>query len=112
MQKSGLIGFTALASIRWHPQRLILCAFDLLHLNGKDLRERPLLERRARLKELIPTEHPFLFSEEFTGDAASFFRACADQQLKASFPNSPHRNTEADAARRGLRRNASLKAHS
>jgi hypothetical protein len=35
MQKSGLIGFTALASIRWHPQRLILCAFDL-HLNGKD----------------------------------------------------------------------------
>ena len=71
MQKSGLIGFTALASIRWHPQRLIPCAFDLLHLNGKDLRERPLLERRARLKELIPTEHPFLFSEEFTGDAHS-----------------------------------------
>ena len=31
---------------------------------------------------------------------------------KASFPNLPHRNTEADAARRGLRRNASLKAHS
>jgi bifunctional non-homologous end joining protein LigD len=82
MQKSGLIGFTALASIRWHPQRLILCAFDLLHLNGKDLRERPLLERRARLKELIPTEHPFLFSEEFTGDADAFFRACADHQLE------------------------------
>jgi bifunctional non-homologous end joining protein LigD len=41
-----------------------------------------LLERRARLKELIPTEHPFLFSEEFTGDAASFFQACADQQLE------------------------------
>ena len=32
---------------------------------GKDLRDRPLLERRARLKEIVPSEHPFLFSEEF-----------------------------------------------
>jgi bifunctional non-homologous end joining protein LigD len=41
-----------------------------------------LLERRARLKELVPSEHPFLFSEEFTGDAALFFQACADHQLE------------------------------
>jgi bifunctional non-homologous end joining protein LigD len=41
-----------------------------------------LLDRRAELKELLPTEHPFLFSEEFTGDAAAFFQACADQQLE------------------------------
>jgi hypothetical protein len=26
---------------------------------------RPLLERRARLKEIVPREHPFLFSEDF-----------------------------------------------
>src|SRR5262249_39479908 len=57
----GASDFDALKSaIRWRPQSLIFCAFDLLHLNGKDLRERPLLERRAKLKELIPTEHPFL----------------------------------------------------
>ena len=31
-----------------------LYAFDLLYLNGVDLRERPLLERKARLKEVIP----------------------------------------------------------
>ena len=61
---------------------MILCAFDLLHLNGKDLRNAPLVERRARLKELIPSEHPFLFSEEFTGEADAFFKACADQQLE------------------------------
>jgi bifunctional non-homologous end joining protein LigD len=41
-----------------------------------------LLERRIKLKELVPTEHPFLFSEEFTGDAAAFFKACADHQLE------------------------------
>jgi bifunctional non-homologous end joining protein LigD len=81
--KHGVSDFDALGSaIRWRPQSLILCAFDLLHLNGKDLRDQPLLERRAKLKELIPSEHPFLFSEEFTGDAAAFFRACADHQLE------------------------------
>jgi bifunctional non-homologous end joining protein LigD len=28
-------------------------AFDLLHHNGRDLRELPLIERKARLKKLI-----------------------------------------------------------
>ena len=79
----GVSDFEALKSaIRWTPQRLLFCAFDLLHLNGKDLRDLPLVERRARLRELVPSEHPFLFSEEFTGDAAAFFKACADRQLE------------------------------
>jgi len=51
-------------------------------LNGKDLRDQPLQARRATLKELVPTEHPFMFSEEFIGDAAAFFQACADHQLE------------------------------
>jgi bifunctional non-homologous end joining protein LigD len=81
--KNGASEFDALKSaIRWRPQSLIFCAFDLLHLNSKDLRNEPLLERRAKLKEFVPTEHPFLFSEEFTGDAAAFFQACADHQLE------------------------------
>jgi bifunctional non-homologous end joining protein LigD len=81
--KNGISDFDALKSaIRWRPQSLIFCAFDLLHFNGKDLREQPLLERRAKLKALVPSEHPFLFSEEFSGDAAAFFRACADHQLE------------------------------
>jgi bifunctional non-homologous end joining protein LigD len=79
----GVSDFEALKSaIRWRPQTLIFCAFDLLHLNGKDLRDSPLLERKAKLKALVPSEHPFLFSEECTGDAAAFFRACADHQLE------------------------------
>ena len=81
--KNGASDFDALKSaIRWSPQSLVFCAFDLLHLNGKDLRERPLLERKAKLEELIPNEHPFLFSEEFTGDADAFFQACAAHQLE------------------------------
>jgi bifunctional non-homologous end joining protein LigD len=60
----------------------VFFAFDLLHFNGKDLRDQPLLERRAKLKELVPSKHPFLFSEEFTGDADAFFQACAAHQLE------------------------------
>jgi bifunctional non-homologous end joining protein LigD len=70
------------SAIRWRPQRLIFCAFDLLHFNGKDFCDRPLLERRAKLRDLVPAKHPFLFSEEFTGDAAAFFQACAAHQLE------------------------------
>jgi bifunctional non-homologous end joining protein LigD len=41
-----------------------------------------LLERRAKLRDLVPAKHPFRFSEEFTGDAAAFFQACAAHQLE------------------------------
>jgi bifunctional non-homologous end joining protein LigD len=34
-------------------------AFDLLFLNGKDLRLLPLIERKLRLRELVPLRHPF-----------------------------------------------------
>src|SRR5262245_37948122 len=72
----GVSDFDALKSaIRWHPQSLIFCAFDLLHFNAKDFCDRPLLERRAKLRDLVPAKHPFRFSEEFTGDAAAFFQA-------------------------------------
>jgi DNA ligase D-like protein (predicted ligase) len=79
----GVSDFDALKSaIRWRPRSLIFCAFDLLHFNGKDFCDRPLLERRAKLRDIVPTKHPFLFSEDFTGDAAAFFQACADHQLE------------------------------
>ena len=35
-----------------------LCAFDLLELNGQDLRDRPLEERKAALKMLLRPSHP------------------------------------------------------
>jgi bifunctional non-homologous end joining protein LigD len=57
-------------------------AFDLLRLNGKDLWRTPLLERRAKLKELIASDGPLQFVQEFTGDAAAFFRACAKHELE------------------------------
>jgi bifunctional non-homologous end joining protein LigD len=81
----GASDFDALQfAIRWRPQRLLFYAFDLLYLNGKDLRNSPLLERRSELRKLIGKnpKRPFQFSEEFTGDAAAFFRVCAEYGLE------------------------------
>src|SRR4029079_2316580 len=46
----GVSDFDAVqAALRSQPARLIFYAFDLLHLDGKDLLDRPLVERRAKL---------------------------------------------------------------
>jgi len=81
----GVSDFEALqVALRSRPPRLIFYAFDLLQLDGKDLFDRPLVERRAKLLELVrhDQESPIQFSEEFIGDAAAFFRACAAHELE------------------------------
>lgn len=41
-------------AIRRHPEDIVMMAFDLLRLNGEDLRALPLGERKRRLRELLP----------------------------------------------------------
>jgi bifunctional non-homologous end joining protein LigD len=54
---SGQHTFRGLMSGQGH---LHYAAFDLLWLNGKDLRIHPLIKRRPRLEELIPRTTPLL----------------------------------------------------
>jgi bifunctional non-homologous end joining protein LigD len=57
------------AALRSEPASLIFYVFDVLHLDGKDLREIPLTERRVKLQRLLgidPTNQ-LQFSEEFVG---------------------------------------------
>lgn len=83
--KHGASDFEALqAALSSRRGALIFYAFDLLHLNGKDIRDRPLIERRAKLKTLLREEPTgrLQFSEEFIGDGAAPFRACAEHRLE------------------------------
>ncbi|GBG26158.1 DNA ligase 1 [Hondaea fermentalgiana] len=49
--------------------KVIVCAFDLLFLNGESLLERPLEERRALLrKHFQPVEHKFRFAVSMDGN--------------------------------------------
>ena len=89
--------------MRWRPDSIILYAFDLMHLNGKDLRQQALSMRRLILKDLLGSdeESRIQFSEEFEGDGDAFFKACAQHGLKASFPSIAWRNIGAGAPRHG-----------
>ncbi|MET4721167.1 bifunctional non-homologous end joining protein LigD [Bradyrhizobium japonicum] len=56
--------------------KIVLVAFDLLYLNGSDLRKVPLLERKAALKKII-TGSDVQFSESFEIDGREMFtHAC------------------------------------
>src|SRR5262249_32076055 len=81
----GASDFEALRSaLRRHSHEIILYAFDLLLLNGRDLRKSSLSERRLLLKSLVGNnaESRVQFSEEFDGDGAKLFRACAERGLE------------------------------
>jgi bifunctional non-homologous end joining protein LigD len=80
----GITDFHALRSaIYTAPHRLVFFAFDLLHLNGKDLRGCALLERRALLRKLIKRDprSPIQFSDHLECDGARFFKAAAELGL-------------------------------
>ena len=68
-------GAIRLAS-RVQPERLALFAFDLLHLDGKDLRLQPIEERRGALRKLLSPDDStrcIQFSDGYEGDGAAFF---------------------------------------
>src|SRR5262249_21219107 len=79
----GASDFEALQSaLRRQPHTIILYAFDLLHLDGKDLRQETLLDRRAKLRTLVGDDDKsrIQFSDEFDGDDV-----LGHDALKASF---------------------------
>ena len=83
--QNGASDFDALSSaMRWRADSIILYAFDLMHLSGKDLRQQPLFERRALLKTLLGSdeESRIQFSDEFDGDGDALFQACAQRGLE------------------------------
>jgi bifunctional non-homologous end joining protein LigD len=81
----GASDFEAFQSaIHDNPHSIILYAFDLMHVDGTDLRRESLAVRRSILKALIgrDEESSIQFSEEFVGDGAVLFKACAEHRLE------------------------------
>jgi bifunctional non-homologous end joining protein LigD len=81
----GITDFYALRSaIYTAPHRLVFFAFDLLHLDGQDLRGQPLMERRALLRKLVKQDprSPVQFSDHIEGDGAKFFKHAAELGLE------------------------------
>ena len=66
--------------IRWrrHDKDVVLCAFDLLKLNGQDLRKAPIEERKRTLAKLLRRSPAGItFNEHYEGDGTTLFQhAC------------------------------------
>ena len=46
-------------------------AFDLLHLDGEDLRGLPLVQRKAKLKKLLPSRSPYILYVDHTRESGT-----------------------------------------
>jgi ATP-dependent DNA ligase len=70
--RGGQPNFYKLLTARNEPSDLHLWAFDLLHLNGRDLLDQPLKTRMVRLERLVQrTDCPVVLFSELRGSAAS-----------------------------------------
>ena len=74
---NGLAVFDLLR--RWRGDDVVLCAFDLLELDGRDLRREPIEDRKAALAKLL--QRPIdgiAYNEHYGGDGGTIYKhACA-----------------------------------
>jgi bifunctional non-homologous end joining protein LigD len=71
--KDGVSHFQLLQNALRHEAKLLYCVFDLTFENGEDLRKRPLLERKKRLKAILPRDKLIAFSPHRETNGAKFF---------------------------------------
>jgi bifunctional non-homologous end joining protein LigD len=76
-QTNGTSDFSILQNeLRGKSEKIVMVGFDLLYLDGRDLRKAPLVDRKAVLKKLI-TKTAVQFSDSFETDGATMYRhAC------------------------------------
>jgi bifunctional non-homologous end joining protein LigD len=62
--------------------RMIYYAFDLLYLDGFDLRAAPLIERKGVLREFLPRVPPLVYSEHLDVDGAEMMKRVCELGLE------------------------------
>lgn len=73
LDAQGRSRFQLLQNAEREPARLLYCVFDLLYLDGKDLRGRPLLERKATLERILPKSPLLHYSAHVVGEGLKAF---------------------------------------
>lgn len=78
----GISRFQLLQNALRAEAKLLYCVFDIMFGNGEDLRGLPLLERKDRLRRILP-KHPLLaFSEYRPEHGVRFFKEAEKQGLE------------------------------
>jgi len=71
--KDGVSHFQLLQNALRHEAKLLYCAFDLMFMDGEDLRKNPLLVRKERLKTILPRHKLITFSRHRKANGTKFF---------------------------------------
>ena len=82
LDKNGVSHFQLLQNALRHEAKLLYCAFDLMFCAGKDLRGLTLLERKKRLKEILPRHKLVAFSRHRKEKGKIFFKEAERQGLE------------------------------
>ena len=81
---------------RAKPSQVTFVVFDLLYADGRDLRERPLEERKRLLEKLIVPDHGVMFSKHVLGTGKDLFALAERRGLEGivgKLRTSPYRST-------------------
>lgn len=85
----------------WNAELLAFVAFDIMHLDGVDLRPLPAIERKAKLWDLVkPADGIIQYSQHVEGSGAEFFAAVDKMGLEGIVSkrrNSPYRAGKSDS---------------
>lgn len=76
LAEDGRPSFQALQHRGSHPEHMIVFyAFDVLHKDGRDLMNEPLIKRRARLSQIVGAEAALRLSPDLPGTAVEIVQA-------------------------------------
>jgi bifunctional non-homologous end joining protein LigD len=70
----GISGFQLLQNALRSTTNLHYCVFDLMALDGKDLRGLPLVERKKRLRTVLPKSPLLIYSEHWPEHGKKLFK--------------------------------------
>jgi bifunctional non-homologous end joining protein LigD len=85
--KDGVSHFQLLQNALRHEAKLLYCAFDLMFENAADLRRKPLLERKKRLKAILPRDKLIAFSAHRKGTVRNSSPRPSGRASKGSWPS-------------------------
>jgi hypothetical protein len=89
---------------RQHDGAAVLCAFDLIELDGEDLRNAPIEQRKGLLGNLVRVVHyGITLNEHYEGDGATIYRHPVALVARASYRNGSAHAIALAALTTGLR---------
>jgi bifunctional non-homologous end joining protein LigD len=97
LDAKGISRFQLLQNALRSEAKLLYCLFDLMFLDGKDLRGLSLLERKEHLRAVLPQDPLLAFSEHRPEHGTKFFKEAEKEGLEgimAKRANSPYRSGE------------------